>query len=110
MAPVLSEEVQEVEPWQGYVAVRKTVRFHGLTLGLVTFSDDPYRYLVDFAQIRTSTWSRIAPFKIDQPIAAVRRKLGSTGNHDPLLLAEYSGETDSIGFETRAGRVVAIVL
>jgi len=109
MAPVLSEQVLQVEQWEGYKAIRKTVRFAGLTLGLVTFSNDPKRYALASAEIRSQDWLRIAPFGVGQGTGVVRKRLGRVAEDDLDLRSIYSGENESVRFQSRSGRVTAVI-
>jgi hypothetical protein len=109
MGPILSEQVLQVEQWEGYKATRKIVRFTGLTLGLVTFSNDPKRYSLASAEIRSRDWLRLAPFSVGQSTEAVRQRLGGVGEDDLTLRSIYSGENESVRFETRTGRITAII-
>lgn len=109
MAPVLSQQVLQVEQWEGYKATRKKVRFAGLTLGLVTFSNDPGRYSLASAEIRSEAWLRISPFGVGQDIDVIRRRLGRVAEDDLDLRSVYSGENESVHFQTRSGRVTAVI-
>ena len=64
LAPVRDVEILEVEKWEGYVTTRKYVHFPGLTLGLVTFSNDRERYMVSRAEITDARWAEISPFRV----------------------------------------------
>ena len=109
MAPVLSQQVLQVEQWEGYKSTRKKVRFAGLTLGLVTFSNDPGRYSLASAEIRSEAWLRISPFGVGQDTDVIRRRLGRVAEDDDELRSVYSGENESVHFETRSGRVTAVI-
>ena len=109
MAPVLSEQVQQVEQWEGYTSTAKTVRFKGLTLGLITFSNDPKRYSLSSAQVLSPAWARLSHFKVGQIAAAVHAVFGSVGEDDTDLRSKYSGENEGVRFETREGHVTRVI-
>ncbi len=109
LGAVQSEQVLEVEQWEGYKATRKIVRFKGLALGLVTYSNDPRRYSLASAEVRSRDWLRLTPFAVGESTEAVRQRLGDVAEDDMTLRSLYSGESDSVRFETRAGRVSAVI-
>lgn len=109
LGSIAREEVQEVEKWDGYTTTRKFIEFSGFTLGLVTFSNDPNRYMVSFAEITSPRWSRIAPFRVGESLQSVRRKLGSAAATDPELKAKYGSEADDVSFQYARGKITKIV-
>ena len=108
LGPVVHEEVLEVEKWEEYTATRKYVYFSSLTLGIITFSNDPNRYMVSFAEISSRKWSHIAPFHIGELISSVRQKIGSFADRDPFLKASYGGEDGDLTFESSDGKITKI--
>lgn len=108
LGSIEKEIIQNIEKWDGYTATRKYIEFRGLTLGLVTFSNDLNRYMVSFAEITSPRWSRIAPFRVGESVEAVRRKLGSSTTHDPELIAKYGSEGGDISFQSTRGTIVKV--
>jgi len=108
LGSVEREEVHEVEKWDGYTATRKYVYFSGFTLGLVTFSNDPNRYMVSFAEITYPRWSHVAPFHVGESISSARRKLGAPTANDPELKATYGSEGGDISFQNSDGKITKI--
>lgn len=108
LGPLVKEDVREVEQWEGYTATRKLVHFPGLVLGLVTFSNDPNRYMVGFAEISDSRWKKLAAFHVGESLESARRKLGPSAANDPELLVSYGGESDEIRFENYRGKLTKI--
>ncbi|RQP26293.1 hypothetical protein [Piscinibacter terrae] len=106
---VQQESVQGVEQWEGYTATRKTVSFPGLVLGIVTFSNQADRYMLSSAEISAATWQKLSPYAVGQPVKAVRSVLGAASADDTELRSTYTGENDSIRFETVGGKVSKIV-
>jgi hypothetical protein len=109
LAPVTKEEPQETERWDGYTTTRKRIHFEGLSMDIVTFSNNPNRYMVAAAELRSPAWARLTPFAVGESITAVRAKLGKPAEADEPLRATYAGENESLRFQTRAGRVTAVV-
>lgn len=108
LGPVDKEDVRQVEQWEGYTATRKLVYFPGLVLGLVTFSNDPNRYMVGFAEISDTRWKKLAAFHVGESLESARRKLGPAAANDPELLVSYGGESDEIRFENYRGKLTKI--
>ena len=109
MSSVQSEQELQVEQWDGYTATRKTIRFKGLVVGLVTYSNDSKRYSLTSVEIRSSSWASLSPFRVGQSTAEVRQKLGGAGEDDSNLRSVYAGENESVHFETRASHVTAVI-
>ena len=109
MAPLVSTLILEVEKHEGYTATRKVLRFKGLTLGVVTFSNDPTRYALDSAEISSSAWRNIAPFRVGQRIEAAHKLLGVIADPDLYLRSTYTGEAESVRFESRSGRITSVI-
>ena len=109
LAPVLKVEDLGVERWQGYTTIHRRIRFAGLTVGVVAYSNDANRYSLERVEIRGAQWARIAPFAVGETIESVRGKLGEIAVDDVTLRSIYSGENESLHFETKSGKVSAII-
>lgn len=109
LGSIAREEIQQIEKWDGYSTTRKYIEFSGFTLGLVTFSNDPNRYMVSFAEITSSRWSHIAPFRVGESVKSVRRKLGSSAASDPELKAKYGSEGGDVSFQYAHGKITKVV-
>jgi hypothetical protein len=109
LAPVLKIEDLGAERWEGYTTTRRRIRFAGLTVGVVAYSNDSNRYSLETVEIRGGQWSRIAPFAVGETIESVRGKLGEIAVDDETLRSTYSGENESLRFETKSGRVSAVI-
>lgn len=105
LAPAKRVAVLEVEKWEGYTTTRKYVHFEGLTIGLVTFSNDKNRYMVSFAEITDSRWTRISTFKVGETTASARKKIGAPAVEDPSLKLHYGSEGGDIYFESIDGKI-----
>lgn len=105
LSKVQREEVNEVERWEGYSATRKYLYLDGLTLGVITFSNDPNRYILTFAEISNPAWNRLLPFKIGRTSVESQSKLGTAAANDPLLRSSYGGDGDSVRFQVSGGKI-----
>ncbi len=61
------------------------------------------------ATIRSAGWAKLAPFAVGETLKSVRTKMGAVASEDDYLRYEYSGESESIRFETRAGKLAGIL-
>lgn len=109
LAPVRHVEILEVENWDGYTATRKYVYFPGLTLGLITFSNDRERYMVSRAEITDARWAEISPFRVGEKASAVQRKLGLLAEGDPDLKSSYGSEGGDLRFESTDRTISKII-
>ena len=110
MAPRWGEKPLETQRWDGYTTTRKRIWSEGLSLELVTYSNDPGRYSLGSATIRSAAWAKLAPFAVGEEVDAIRAKLGDIAKDDWQLRSVYSGESESVRFETtRAGKVSAVI-
>jgi hypothetical protein len=106
----LGEQRLESQRWEGYTTTHKRIWFEGLSLDLITYSNDPDKYSLASLTIRSAAWARLAPFAVGEPVDAVREKLGDISKDDWQLRSIYGGENDSVRFETtRAGNVSAVI-
>jgi hypothetical protein len=100
-----SESPEYVQP--GRYVTRRLLTFSGLALGIITFSDDPERYMLTYAKVTSSPW-RAGPFHVGQPLADARRHLGKAAQKDVGLVAEYASEGASIKFGHEGNRISSI--
>ncbi len=89
--------------------VHRLVRFDGLTIALVAYGRDPGRYSLEKVEIRSPAWARVSPFTVGKTIDEARVVLGPISKDDDALRSVYSGENESLRFETRSDRVSAII-
>ena len=108
LGTLLREEISEVEQWDGYTAMRKTLFFDGLALGVVVFSHEPSHVMVTHAEFSTPAWNHLMPFKIGQPTASARALLGPRADSDTDLHRTYGSEGDSVTFQSAQGVVARV--
>jgi hypothetical protein len=109
LSPVKHVEILEIEKWEGYTTTRKYVHFQGLTLGLITFSNDRERYMVSRAEITDVRWAEISPFRVGEYTSTVQRKLGLPADSDPELKSSYGSEGGDLRFESTDRTITKIV-
>lgn len=107
LAPLQAEEVLGVEPWDGYQAITRALRFAGLRLEVVTFTNDPERYLLSLATITRPSWA-LGPLRVGADAATALRPWGITGP-PPGAGWRIEGESDAVVVEaTPAGRIARV--
>ncbi len=109
LAPVRHIEILEVEKWDRNTTTRKYVHFLGLTLGLITFSNDRKRYMVSRAEITDARWAEISPFKVGETTSSARQKIGSPATGDPDLKSDYGREGGDLRFESIDGTITKVI-
>jgi hypothetical protein len=92
----------------GYSVIRRRINFPGLTLGVVTFSNDSSRYMTTYARVTSRKWRITGPFIVGQPIASTRRALGHAADDDPDLRNDYGSEGATVHFEHAHGALTSI--
>ena len=109
LSPVKHVEILETEKWEGYTTTRKYVHFQGLTLGLITFSNDRERYMVSRAEITDVRWAEISPFRVGEYTSTVQRKFGLPADSDPDLKSSYGSEGGDLRFESADRKITKII-
>ncbi|HEY1092128.1 MAG TPA: hypothetical protein VGE47_13630 [Burkholderiaceae bacterium] len=104
---IRDEQILRVEKWDGYTAIEKMIRFDGLYVQVITFSNDPERYNLAGVFIESSRWD-IAPIRVGQPAAPLLARLGAK-NTSRDATVKFTGESDSLFIESRAGKVFRVV-
>lgn len=99
-------EIQGTESWDGYQSIHRALHFQGLTVEVVTFSNDADRYHPSVVSITGAQWA-LSSLRVGQPAQAPLRRLGVVG---PVAngMWRFEGETDTLLVETRRGAVRAI--
>jgi len=101
-------ELLEVKHWDGYVAERKDLYFEGLTLGIISFSNAPDRYMILFSEIHNKKWFELSPFHIGQKPKEVIDVLGVNIKRNQLE-KPYGSESGGVNFSFRDGRLSRII-
>jgi hypothetical protein len=109
LAPGVRVKELRKERTDGNVLVHQLVSYDGLTINLIAYGRDPDRYSLEKVEIRSAAWARLSPFTVGKMIDEARAVLGPVSKDDDALRSVYSGENESLRFETRSDRVSAIV-
>ena len=100
---LLSEEVVRTEEWEGYKAVEKRLRFKGLSLHVITFTNQPERYSLGSLELSSPAWS-VAPIAVGQPSEPLLRRLGARRTTSSGVW-RFNGESESLIIEAHRGNV-----
>ncbi|MYM39308.1 hypothetical protein [Duganella qianjiadongensis] len=98
----------EVQQWDGYRTTAKALRYRGLTLEIITFSNDASRYLIETATIQHPRWKQLAPFYVGQSRAEVFRVLDVKDSTPEVEQLEFGGDGDTLRFSFRSGKLVQV--
>jgi len=106
LGPLRSEKRLREEDLGEYKATYRELQFHGLRLGVVTYSNDAQKYDVTLAEIRTSNW-KISPLRAGHILPA---KIGDVTTRDLSSTAtvEFNGEEDTLRVRL-VGRRVSVL-
>lgn len=101
------EQVVRTEEWEGYKAIEKLLRFDGLYIQVITFTNDPERFNLAAVYIESSKWS-ISPFRVGESISTALSRMGTKAT-DPNGAWRFSGESDTMYIESRGSKVYRLV-
>ena len=107
LGKLISEETIRVEEWEGYKAIEKLLRFNGLSIQVVTFTNAPERYSLAAVYLESSVWS-LGPYRVGQPAAPLAKQLGAK-NFSSNANWRFNGESESLQIEVQSGKVRRIV-
>lgn len=107
LGPLKSERLIRDQDLGTYRARHSELVFNGLRLGVVTYSDQPGKYQVTLAEIRSPHWKIAGPFRQGQALPAV------VGDVPTKALAgtatvEFSGDEDTVRVQLRGRRVAVL--
>lgn len=104
LGTIRRDRVLKVEDHGTYTATHRELRFNGLELELVTFSNQPGHYALTKAIISTRNWRIGGALRVGAPAKSALRGLANESPRDGEL--EFSGATDSLRVNLAAGRVL----
>ena len=107
LGKLISEETFRVEEWEGYKAIERLLRFNGLSVQVITFTNAPERYSLAAVYLESSVWS-LGPYRVGQPAAPLVKQLGAK-NFSSNATWHFNGESESLQIEARSGKVHRIV-
>jgi hypothetical protein len=108
LGPVLQRRSGEVDQEGSYQTTRTYVRYSGLDLGYIAFSDDPARYLISYIEVTGPDWQITGPFQVGSTVSTVQRILGPAAQDDSGLQRSYGSEGASVTFEQVKGKITKI--
>jgi hypothetical protein len=103
LGAIQRDRVMRIEDHGTYTITHRELRFNGLEIELMTFSNEPSRYVVTRAIITTSNWRIAAPLRVGAPAKSALRGLANESPRDGEL--EFSGGGDSVRVALAAGRI-----
>ena len=106
LGTIRRDRVLKIEDRGAYTATHRELRFNGLEIELVTFSNEPGRYALTKAIITTSNWRIAGALRVGAPARSALRGLANESPRDGEL--EFSGATDSLRVNLAAGRVLDV--
>jgi len=107
LAPLKRERVLRKEDQDGYAVVHRELRFNGLELELVTFSNKPNQYVLSGAILSSPSWKIGGQLRVGAPAKAALRGLLKKDLPKEGEL-EFTGDTDSIRVTLARGRVLDV--
>jgi hypothetical protein len=108
LAPILQSRSGKAEEWENYRTTRTYVRYSGLDLGYVAFSNDPARYLISYVEVSKPDWQITGPFQVGQTVSTVQSILGLGAQDDSGLKRSYGSEGATVTFEQTKGKITKI--
>jgi hypothetical protein len=106
LGTIRRDRVLKIEDRGPYTATHRELRFNGLEIELVTFSNEPGRYALTKAIITTSNWRIAGALRVGAPAKSALRGLANQSPRDGEL--EFSGATDTVRVNLAAGRVLDV--
>jgi len=91
-----------------YRARHRELVFHGLRLSVVTYSDQPEKYQVTSAEIRSPHWKIAGPFRHGTALPPMVGDV-ATKNLNATTIVEFNGEEDLVRVHLRGRRVESLV-
>jgi hypothetical protein len=107
LARLQKYEVVRTEEWGDYKAIEIALHFEGLSVGVVTFTNDTERYTLSAARITAPKWS-LSPFLVGQPAQPHLRHLGVTGQVSSGSW-RFAGESDSLILKVKGGQIAEVI-
>jgi hypothetical protein len=106
LGKISDEQTVRVEEWDGYKAIEKLLRFNGMHVQVITFTNDPERYNLAAVFIEAADWT-VSPIRVGSPVAVLARLGAAKPSANGTW--RFAGESDSLYVEARAGKVIRVV-
>ena len=107
LAPLKSERLIREQDFGSYRASHRELVFNGLKLSVVTNSDEPEKYQVTSAEIRSPQWKIAGPFRYGAALPPVVGDV-HTKTLKGTATIEFTGEEDLVRVHLKGRRVAAL--
>lgn len=107
IAPLKGERLVRDQDFGTYRARHRELVFNGLRLAVVTYSNDPEKYQVSLAEIRTSQWKIASPFRQGHALPPVVGDV-ATKTLPSNATVEFAGTEDVVRVQLRGRRVASL--
>lgn len=107
LAPLKSERLVRDQDLGATRARYRELVFNGLRLSVVTYSDDPAKYQVSSAEIRSPQWKIAGPFRYGQALPPVIGDV-ATKTLKSTATIEFNGTEDVVRVQLKGRRVAAL--
>ena len=107
LGPLIKEEVLRTYNWDDYKTQDRSLIFQGLELVVVTFSNEPDKYMLSSAKLTGPQWRITGKLRVGNTAAFALRgipfkSVPRNGN------VSLGGDTDSIGIKLSNGRITEV--
>jgi hypothetical protein len=108
IGPLQSERVGKTQDLGAYKTQDRQLIFNGLRLGVVTYSNDPEKYDLISAEIRSSSWRIAGPFRVGSVLPP---RIGDVATKELSGTAtlEFSGHTDTVRMRLIGRRISSLI-
>lgn len=103
-----SERLIRDQDLGGNRARHRELVFNGLRLSVVQYSDQPEKYQVTSAEIRSPQWKIAGPFRYGASLPPMVGDV-ATKNLNATTTVEFNGEEDLVRVQLRGRRVASLV-
>ena len=108
LGPLKSERLVRDKDLGAYRASYRELVFNGLRLSVVTYSDQPEKYQVASAEIRSPQWKIAGPFRYGAALPATVGDV-ATKTLKGTATVEFNGEEDLVRVQLKGHRVASLV-
>jgi hypothetical protein len=108
LGPILRQATGEVEQAEGYTTTQTHLSYAGFELGFITFSNDPSRYMISYAEVTSPDWQIAGPFRVGDTVKSTYVALAPYAQHDSQLKQSYGSEVGVMSFEHSEGTITKI--
>lgn len=107
LAKLQKEEVVAVDVWDSHKAIELALHFEGLSVGAITLTNDPDRYILSVARVHGNQWA-LTPYRVGQAARLPLNKLGVKGSTSNGVW-RFEGESDAMILKVKNGRIQEVI-